>query len=391
MSIVFKIKHNNAKKNIYGNVMKKILLILLFVISNISCLYSFETKAKEAILIDFDTGEILFKKNEKNRVFPSSMTKIMTAYIVFEKINSGQLSLNEKLLVSKNAWKKEGSRMFLKVGSKVKVEDLLKGLIIQSGNDAACVLAEGIAGSEYEFVKLMNEKANTFGLKNTNYTNVIGYSEQEHYMSVEDTAILSRRLIKDFPDFYKKYFHIPVYTYNKIRQVSKNELLGKYDGIDGIKTGHTELGGYAISTSAIRNNRRLISVVNSLNTKQERKEETISLLNYGFLVLNKFVFFEKNQTITSINVLFGKKKQIDLISNQDIVATSRHKEDINVSINVPKTIKAPIVKGQKIGTITLTTEYDELSFDLLANEDVKKSNIFIRIFQYILYIFKHIF
>ena len=367
---------------------KKIFLtFFLFFFFSLNNVYSFTTKAKQAILIDYDTGQILFKKNANDRVQPSSMTKIMTAYLVFEKIKENKISLTDKIKVSDEASKQIGSKMFINYGSSVSVEDLLKGLIVQSGNDSAFALAEGISGSVDEFVKIMNLKAEEMKLTNTNFTNPIGFTDSTHYMSVRDTAFLSKYLIEDYFDYYKEYFSIKEYKYNNILQQNRNELLSSYEGVDGVKTGHTEIGGYAISVSAVKNGRRLISVVNGLDKINERVEETRNLLNYGFLTLSKFDFYKKNEPIKKVNILYGKTKKINLISNVDVSAIGLIKEDIKIEFDIPKKIKAPIFKNQKIGSLKLITDEDILTYDLFSLEEVKKSNIFIRLFQFISYLF----
>ena len=295
--------------------MKKIFLtILCLYFTTIKFTLAFDVKVRQAILMDYDTGEILFQKNANDRVYPSSMTKIMTTYIIFEKLKNGRLFLTDKILISNNAWKQEGSRMFLDIGSNVSIEELLKGAIVQSGNDASYALAEGTAGTVYEFVNLMNQKAKEMGLENTNFTNPIGFTENNHYMSVKDTAILSKRLIQDFPEYYAQYFAIPEYKYNKITQQNRNELLKTYEGADGIKTGHTEAAGYSLAASAYRNNRRLIAVINGANTKKDRIEESKNLLNYGFSILTKYTFYKAGEVIKEIPIFYGKEKKVNIIS-----------------------------------------------------------------------------
>ena len=291
--------------------MKKIFFLLFFVFSR--AVYSFELNSKNAVLMDAETGEVLFDKNADERSMPSSMTKIMTSYLVFEALENGKISLTDSFFVSPRAWKQEGSRTFLMVNTKVPVEDLVKGLVIQSGNDAAITLAEGMAGSVEAFVDLMNIKASELKLKNTNFTNPIGFNEGDHYMSVKDIAILSENLIKNFPQYYT-YFSTPSFTYNNITQPNRNLLLKIYQGADGIKTGHTEDAGYGLASSAIRDNRRLIAVVNGASSDLERAEECKVLLDYGFLTLTRQELYPSYKPISTLKVKYGKPNTVDVIA-----------------------------------------------------------------------------
>lgn len=366
-------------------------LLILFLFFGVKNSYSFESKANQAILLDYETGEILYSKNPDERVFPSSMTKIMTAYLIFEDLENGKLKLTDKIEITSDAWKQVGSRMFLNIGSKVSIDNLLKGLIVQSGNDSAYALAEGSSGSVDDFVEKMNKKAKELGLKNTNFTNPIGFSENGHYMSVKDTAILSKKLIEKFPNYYIKYFPMKEFKYNNILQKNRNQLLGKYDGVDGIKTGHTEAGGYSLTASAFKKDRRLISVVNGASSELERNEESKRLLNYGFLALTKYKIYEKDEIIEKVPVLYGKEKYVNAISKITIYATAKNREDISTKINLKENIKAPIAKDEKIGEIIIKTESDERVFDLYAENNVEEVNIFKKILLKIYYFFKNIF
>ena len=284
--------------------------------------YSLDLNSKQAILIDYDTGEILYKLNEKDRVFPSSMTKIMTAFIIFDDIEKGDLQLPYKFQVSKEAWQQEGSRMFLNIGSRVSIDNMLKGLIVQSGNDAAYALAEADAPNIKRFVEKMNKKAKELKLENTHFTNPIGFSEEDHYMSVEDTAILSQNLIKKHQQYYQRYFGMTEYTYNNITQQNRNTLIKTYPNVDGIKTGHTEAGGYALATSAIRHKKRLIAVVNGADSEKDREKDSEKLLNYGFITLKKHRVFYRGEVVDSIPVLYGKDVSVKVKVKNGIIITS---------------------------------------------------------------------
>lgn len=365
-------------------------LLVVVICFKVQASYSFESAANQAVLMDYETGEILYAKNADARVFPSSMTKIMTAYLIFEDLQSGKLKLTDKINITDGAWRQVGSRMFLNLGSKVSVNELLKGLIVQSGNDAAYVLAEGSMGTVNDFVARMNNKATELNLQNTNFTNPIGYSEDGHYMSVRDTAMLSRKLIECFPQYYKKYFSIVELKYNNILQQNRNALLKSYDGVDGIKTGHTEAGGYSLAASAYRDGRRLISVINGSLSEQSRSDESKKLLDYGFRTLNRYTLYKNGEIIGEIPVRYGREKFAKLVSNIDLLATAKNKEQIEVVIDMPKYLKAPIVKDQKVGTITLKTVADERTYLLYSEFEIKEVNVFEKIFLAIYYFIKDI-
>ena len=360
--------------------MKKYFLTYLLLCFLCLCkAYSLDLNSKQAILIDYDTGEILYKLNEKDRVFPSSMTKIMTAFIIFDDIEKGDLQLPYKFQVSKEAWQQEGSRMFLNIGSRVSIDNMLKGLIVQSGNDAAYALAEADAPNIKRFVEKMNKKAKELKLENTHFTNPIGFSEEDHYMSVEDTAILSQNLIKKHQQYYQRYFGMTEYTYNNITQQNRNILIKTYPNVDGIKTGHTEAGGYALATSAIRHKKRLIAVVNGADSEKDREKDSEKLLNYGFITLKKHRVFYRGEVVDSIPVLYGKDVSVKVKVKNNIYATAKNIKDIKSIINIDGELQAPIIKDQKVGTITVKTKYDQKTYDIFANETVKSVNIFEKI------------
>ncbi len=368
--------------------MFKIIITIFLLLFSKS--YAFETMAKQAIILDYDTNEILYKKNSNEKSFPSSMTKIMTAYIIFEKLDNGELKLNDKFIISNNAWKQEGSRMFLNINSKVSVDALLKGLLVDSGNDSAIALAEGSYNSVEKFVEKMNLNTKELKLKDTNYTNPVGFSEKNHYMSVRDIAKLSQTLIKNFPNYYNKYFSIAEYKYNNILQQNRNQLLGKFEGLDGIKTGHTEAGGYGIALSAKQNDRRLIAVINGLKTENERLNEGKKILDYGFNELHKFLLFEKNSVIKEIPILYGKKKIAKLTTDKNIYATAKNKDDIKIEFIINDNIKAPLQKNQKVGKLVVKSLDNTIIYDLLNMEEVKEVNIFKKIFLKIYYFGKNL-
>lgn len=359
---------------------KKILAIILFSFLKSNMLFAFETKAEFAILVDSDTNEVLFEKNSDMLMPPSSMSKLMTTYMVFEALKSGTLKLDDHFSVSENAWRKAGSKMFLHVNDQVTVENLLKGIIVQSGNDACIVIAEGMSGSEESFATSMNQKARTIGLTNSHFKNSTGWPDSEHLMSSRDLSILARRLIKDFPEYYH-YFSEHDFTYNNIKQENRNMLLSRNIGVDGLKTGHTEVAGYGITASAKKNDRRLILVVNGLKGTVERARESEKLFQYGFLNFTNLNLYQKDEIIEIADVWLGDKKIIPLKVDSNIVFTlpknSQRKPVVSIEYNSP--LIAPIQSGQIIGKLNIAIETMEpISYNLIAGESSKALNGFDR-------------
>lgn len=342
--------------------------------------FAFDTAGKAAILLDAETGSTLFEKEADKPIPPASMSKLMTVYLAFEALKKGQLKEDTELYVSENARKQEGSRMFIEVGSKVKVIDLLHGAIIQSGNDACVVLAEGIAGSVEEFASLMNKKAEKLGLKNSHFMNPTGLPDPEHYMSVKDLAILAGYLIRDFPDYYKIY-GIKSFTWNGITQGNRNPLLYTYEGADGLKTGHTSEAGYGLVGSAFRRNMRLISVISGLKSMNQRASESRKLLDYGF---GRF-------TMRQIGVTNFKVAQIPVYLGSEEFATAVIKDvkrfpvqrgtfdEPKMTITYKAPLTAPIEKGTEIATLTIKDATDkDITVPLYAKEDVKSASLWKR-------------
>ncbi|MBE6450885.1 MAG: D-alanyl-D-alanine carboxypeptidase [Alphaproteobacteria bacterium] len=345
--------------------------------------FSFETTAKNAILVDYETGAYIYTKDHDKKMAPASMSKLMTLYVVFDKIKNGYLSLDDTFEVSENAWRKGGaasgsSTMFLKIGEKVKVEDLIKGIIIQSGNDACITVAENIAGSEEDFAVLMNETAEKIGLKNSSFANSTGWPHPEHKMSAEDLAKLSKLLIEDFGEFYH-LFSQKEFTHNGIKQGNRNPLLYSMESADGLKTGHTDEAGFCLAASATKNGRRLIGVMSGMNSNKERSEEAEKLINYGFREFDNYKIFENGDKYGTAKVWYGMTDNVDLVAPYDVVQTikrnQKNKYELKVSYKEP--IKAPIKKGDKIGKITLISpDGDKQHFPLVANADVKQMGVF---------------
>ncbi len=353
--------------------------------AGISCLlplayaHAFETKAKNAILMDYETGSYLFKKNHQEMIAPASMSKLMTVYILLSKIKEGDISLEDTFTVSEKAWRKGGaasggSTMFLKIGQEVKVEDLIKGIIIQSGNDACITVAENIAGSEEEFAALMNETAEKIGLHNAHFVNATGLPHPEHKISVEDLALLARRIIKEFPDFYH-VFKEKEFTFNGIKQGNRNPLLYSLKGSDGLKTGHTDEAGFCLTGSVVRGDRRLIEVVAGLSSNKERAEETESLMTWGFAGFDNYKLFNQNQILAEIPVWYGAKPTVEAVVPEKIVYTvkksTKNKYGAKTVYNTP--LKAPVFKGDKVGELFITYGDNTVQkIPLVAKEDIAK-------------------
>ena len=332
-----------------------------------------DTAAKFAVAIDFTTGAVLLDKDADVQMAPSSMTKLMTAYIVYGMLKSGRLKLDQTLPVSERAWRMGGSKMFVQIGTEVKVEDLIRGMIVQSGNDACIVLAEGISGSEEQFVDLMNAKAKELGLDKSSFRNSTGWPDSNHRMSAHDIAELARRIISDFPEYYK-YDAEKSFKYNNIDQQNRNTLVQK--GVaDGLKTGHTEEGGYGMVVTAERGGRRTIVVVNGLTTMHARAEEAERLLDWTFREFENVPLFTAGATVDRAAVWLGATPTVPLVGGRDVVVTMprgwRTKAKITVEYSGP--IQAPVVRGTVLGQLTVSGDgVPDLSIPLLAGADVAR-------------------
>ncbi len=353
---------------------------------------AFETKAKNAILMDYETGAYLFTKNHQDMIAPASMSKLMTVYVLLSKIKDGEVSLDDKYTVSENAWRKGGaasggSTMFLKIGQEVRVEDLLKGILIQSGNDACIVVAENLAGSEEEFASMMNETAEKMGLENAHFVNATGLPHPEHKISVEDLAILARHIIKEFPEYYH-LFSEKEFTYNGIRQGNRNPLLYSLKGADGLKTGHTSEAGFCLTGTAVRNDRRLIEVMTGLESNKQRSEETESLMTWGFANFDNYKFFTKNQIMAEVPVWYGTSKSVAAVVPEEVIKTIKKsgKSKYGAKMIYDEPLKAPILQGDKIGELFITYN-DEIvdKIPLVAKDNVAKIGPFSRFLENLKY------
>ncbi|MEX2628635.1 MAG: D-alanyl-D-alanine carboxypeptidase family protein [Tistlia sp.] len=342
---------------------------------------AFETEAREALLVDVTSGTVLFSKNPEKAIPPASMSKMMTAYMVEAAIEAGRISLDDEFLVSEKAWRKGGSKMFVEVGNRVRVEDLLRGVVVQSGNDASIVLAEGLAGSEEAFAERMNEMAEEIGLTGSNFANATGWPDPQHYMTVRDLATLATRIIEDHPRFYKLYSELE-FTWHGIKQSNRNPLLYRNIGADGLKTGHTEEAGYCLTASAERDGRRLVLVITGLPSVRARAEEGERLLQWGFREFKTYELAAAAEPLDQAPVWLGTEDYVPLVPMDPIAITlnrtSRPGMEVTVSYDAP--IPAPIAKGQEIATLTVTApDLEPRSFPLYAGADVEKLGSFGRI------------
>jgi D-alanyl-D-alanine carboxypeptidase (penicillin-binding protein 5/6) len=376
---------------------KKIYFLILLFLSSISNSYSnIEIKARTAILQDFLSGEILYEKDPDIQIYPASMTKIMTSIVAFDLIKSGNLSLDDKFIVSEKAWRLSTagySSMFIMVGDEVSVENLLHGIITASGNDACIALAEGIAGTEEEFAILMTTKAKELGMENTNFANSSGINDPDNYSTVRDILKMSRYLIQKHPDFYE-WFSLLEFTWDRtggdpITQGNRNPLLYKNMGADGIKTGYLAVEKYSLASSLIRNGRRLIAVGSGFETKNSRSRESSKLLTYGLTNFDLVEINKSSKTIDKVDVWLGKENQVDVYVNEDIFKTIKKakKNLLKVALKYEGPIEAPIKKNDVIGKFRVV--YDEEligEYDLLAAKDVDKVNIFTRLIKSLNYL-----
>lgn len=314
-----------------------------------------DTAARQALLVDFDTGSVLYEKNADELMPPSSMSKLMTAYMVFERLKQGRTTLDDTFPVSERAWRKQGSKMFVALGSRVRLEDLLRGIIVHSGNDACIVVAEGLSNSEEAFAEEMTQRAREIGLTRSVFRNATGWPDPEHVMTARDLAVLAGRIISDFPEYYKFYAETN-FTYNNITQGNRNPLLYKNMGADGLKTGHTELAGYGLTASALRDGRRLILVVNGLPSMKARSEEAERILEWGFREFESIKLFEANETVADAEVWLGTQAKVSLVSPQKVQFTlprnARRTMKVAAVFNGP--LAAPIKKGQQVATLRIT-------------------------------------
>ena len=371
------------------NSIKLILILFSLILFSSKSNAIISVNAKTAILQDYLSGEILYEKDADLSIYPASMTKIMTSIIAFDLIKKGELTLDEKFIVSENAWRLSTSgysSMFIMVGDEVSVENLLRGIIVASGNDACIALAEGIAGTEEEFAVLMTEKALEIGMENTNFSNSSGINDPNNYSTVRDILIMSNYLIKNYPEYYH-YYKEKEFTWDRtggdpITQGNRNPLLYKNMGADGIKTGYLAVEKYSLASSIKKKNRRLIAVGSGFNSKNDRSRQSAKLLTWGLTKFDTILIGKKNDVISELDVWQGKQKKVKAYISSDIYKTipKAKKKYLKVTVNYEGPLEAPIEKNDVIGKMKITYK-DEVvgNYDLFASESVQKQNIISRI------------
>jgi len=334
--------------------------------------------AKSYLLSDFQTGQILAGQNEHERIEPASLTKLMTAYVVFSAIKQNQLALDQVIPVSEIAWRMIGSRMFIEPKKQVTVDELIRGMIVQSGNDACIALAEAIAGSEASFADIMNKEAERLGMKNTHFTNSTGLPDPDHYTTAHDLTLLAAAVIRDFPEFYPLY-SLKEYTYNSITQPNRNRLLWIDPHVDGMKTGWTRTAGYCLITSATRDKRRLISVIIGAKSAHARSVESQRLLNHGFQFYDTLHLYKKNDPLTTIHLWKGTQDEIKAGFDRDVHFTllKGQGDRLKATMEYKQPLIAPVYPGQEVGTVKFTLDDKTIeTYPLVSLEKVEATNIF---------------
>jgi len=335
-------------------VKSSISFILFFLLSNMTWAASIsapEIKASSYLLVDFHSGVELAEKNSDKQIEPASITKLMTAYVIYKELAKGNISVDDKVLISKKAWKMEGSRMFVEAGKKVALSRMLRGLVVQSGNDAAVALAEHIAGSETAFVSMMNEQATTLGMRSSQFQNSTGWPATNHYTTARDIVILTRALINDFPEHYKLHA-LKEYTYNGIKQYNRNKLLWRDDTVDGVKTGHTESAGYCLVSSALRNDMRLISVILGAETEKARADYSQELLEFGFRLFETHKLYDKGSVLADARVWKGTKNTVPagIVDDFYVTVQKGHYKQLKGLMELNSLLDAPVKRGDVVGT-----------------------------------------
>jgi len=361
------------------------IFLLIFLLSR--PLFAIDSIAETALVMDISTGEILLEKNSDKRTFPSSMTKIMTVLVAFEKIKNGTLSMDQEFLVSKKAWKMGGSKMFIEVDKRVRVSDLLLGIVVQSGNDASIALAEGISGNEETFAIEMNNLGKKIGLIGSNFVNSSGWPDDNHYTTAMDLALIAKYTIENHPELYQMY-KLTDFTYSNIKQDNRNPLLLTFDGADGFKTGYTKAAGYGIVGSAEKSGRRLIIVLNGLDSSRSRAQESLRLMDWGFNNFELVNFYEKNELVFEANTWLGKKDKVDLIASNEVRVSipKAQLSSANVDVLIEEPIQTPIKKGEIIANLQISYADKKIIFPLAAREDVEQKGFFSRITSALYYI-----
>tara|TARA_Y100000590_G_scaffold467601_1_gene647058 strand:- start:298 stop:1470 length:1173 start_codon:yes stop_codon:yes gene_type:complete len=375
----------------------KIFSVILFFLFFLEKSYAeIDVDVDHIIIQDHYSGKILYEKEADGSIYPASMTKIMTAIVVFDLLKKGETSLDEPITISEKAWRMSQSgysSMFIMLNDQVSVEDLLKGIIIVSGNDACVALAEGLSGSEEDFVILMNEKAEEIGLENTNFNNSSGINDVDNYSTVRDVLKMSRYMIDTYPGYYE-YFKETTFTWDRtggdpITQGNRNPLLYKNIGADGIKTGFLTVEQYSLAASVKNNTRRITVVGSGFKTKNQRSRESAKIINWGFRKFDTIKVTKKNEVLTELNVWLGKKNKVQVSANEDFYVTipKRKKKTVKAVLEYSGPIQTPIKKGQKLGILNVYVSGDlKKQIEIISNEEIKKANIFSRLFTSLNYL-----
>ena len=374
---------SSALSNLYRHIAIVLMVVFSLMVMTVSAnAQLYQTKAKQALLLDADTGTVLFAKEADIKIPPASLAKIMTMEVVFNQLKNGNLSLTDNFFVSENAWRKGGtssggSTMFAKLNSEIPLEDLIRGVIIQSANDGSIIIAEGLGGSEAAFSSLMNERARAIGLNNSNFVNSTGLPAENQYVSLRDLSKLARHVITEYPDFYR-YYSEPAFEWNKINQRNRNPLLPMKIGADGMKTGYTEASGYAIVGSAVRDGQRLIAVLSGMESKKQRSEEARKILDWGFRAFEKIKLFEDGEVLGQASVYGGKKSGVDVVGKGpvEIYLPIGNRDKLIARIVYKGPIMPPVEEGAQVATLKVWIG-GELSqeIDLYAGETVTKGGL----------------
>ncbi len=359
---------------------KKILLLAAAMILNVSVARAetMETLATQAILVDANTGTVLLDKGAATRMPTSSMSKVMTMYMAFEDLKRGHINLEDKITVSERAWRMGGSKMFIQVGDQIKVEDLIRGVIIQSGNDASVALAEGVAGTEEAFADAMNIRAKEIGLNDSHFMNATGWPDPDHYSTPRDLAILAYRLISDFPEYYH-YYSEKEFVFNKIKQQNRNPLLTRMQGADGVKTGHTDAAGYGLIGSALREGRRMIVVLNGLKTDKDRADEAVRIMEWGFRNFESRKLLAKDEVVDEADVWLGSTPHMPLVAERDlnVILPKSRRNELKMTVNYNGPLKAPIKKGEEVGKLRIEVpDQEPVEMKLLAGATIERKGFF---------------
>ena len=376
---------NYIKRGVVGGVM----LIGAFSVSYVHHVHAasgIDTQAREAILFDTATGTVLLDKNADQSMPPASMSKIMTVYLLFESLKEGRVSLDDTFRVSENAWRKGGaasgsSTMFLPPNSEVRVEDLILGIIVQSGNDACIVVAENLAGSEEAFARQMTEKAREIGMANSTFANSTGWPDPGQRMTARDLAILADKIVTAFPKYYL-YYSVKEFTYNGIRQTNRNPLIYGFPGADGLKTGHTQEAGYGLTATAKRDDQRLVLVVNGLPSKKSRATESARLLDWAFREFGNYSLFKTGEVVDIAPTWLGTDPTVEMKINQDVLLTmsKKSRRNMKVSVRYQSPIAAPIVAGQEVGKLVIEApNFKTVEVPLMAGNGVEQLGLFGRL------------